>query len=205
MSKSMIKLSTLKPNEKNPRHISEKHLANLAKSIKDNPLFMELRPIIVDNNNVIIGGNQRFNACKYLEMKTIPDSWVKKAGKLTKKQIKDFVVVDNSPKGMSGIWDYMILQDEYTLEELQDLQLEEFILDELEPKLDTTEEFTDMPDFTQDKQGIYKTLGVYFDNEEDYNEFSRIIGIKLTNKTKSIWYPEKDQDQMDRDNAYISE
>lgn len=53
-----------------------------------------------------------------------------------------------------------------------------------------TEEWKGMPDFKQEKQRPYSTIIVRFETAEDLEEFSKLIGQKLTNKTKSIWHPQ---------------
>ena len=51
------------------------------------------------------------------------------------------------------------------------------------------DEWKDMPEFVQENQKPFKEIKIRFNNENDYNEFSELIGQKLTLKTKSIWYP----------------
>lgn len=48
-----------------------------------------------------------------------------------------------------------------------------------------------MPEFVQEKKEAYKTIIVRFDNVTDYQEFQKLIGQKMTDKTKSIWHPFK--------------
>jgi hypothetical protein len=116
-----MKLSALKPNTRNPRKISPEALGRLCASIERDPQFMELRPIIIDDDSIIIGGNQRYTACKKLGMKTIPESWVRKASGLTPEQRKRFIVVDNAPDGMAGEWDMDMLAEDWVVDELLDV------------------------------------------------------------------------------------
>ena len=51
-------------------------------------------------------------------------------------------------------------------------------------------EWKDMPEFIQDKQEPFAKIIVRFGSQEDLDEFSELIGQKLTNKTKSIWHPQ---------------
>lgn len=104
-----MKLSDIKPRENNPRKIGKAELEKLCESIRRDPEFMVLRPIVVDNDNVILGGNQRWQACKKLGMKEIPDMWVVKAENLTEEQRNRFIIVDNAPAGLSGEWDFEAL------------------------------------------------------------------------------------------------
>ena len=67
-----MKISEIKPNPKNPRLIKDERFENLKKSIQDFPQMLELRPIVVDKDNMILGGNMRYKACKALGLKEVP-------------------------------------------------------------------------------------------------------------------------------------
>lgn len=95
----MIKLSTIKPNPNNPRIIRNEKFEKLKRSIEEFPEMMELRPIVVDETNTIIGGNMRFRALQDLGKKEVPSSWIKKASELTDDQKKRFVITDNASFG----------------------------------------------------------------------------------------------------------
>ena len=82
----MIPLASLKLNERNPRTISKDAFQKLRDSVERDPHFMELRPIIIDETNTILGGNQRYRAAVANGMKDIPDTWVKQAKDLTPAQ-----------------------------------------------------------------------------------------------------------------------
>jgi hypothetical protein len=103
----MIKIKDLKPNPDNPRKISQEALDYLIDSIKRNPKFLELRPIIVDENNMVIAGHQRLKALKALKYTEIYDIWVKKASDFTEEELKEFIVQDNHNVGE---WDAKILE-----------------------------------------------------------------------------------------------
>jgi hypothetical protein len=96
----------------NPRTITDDALAKLAESIRRDPEFMRLRPIVIDGDGTVIGGNQRLRACtEILGMSELPPGWVIRADNLTPEQRKRFVIVDNSPEGMAGAWDFEALRD----------------------------------------------------------------------------------------------
>lgn len=116
-----MKLSDIKPNKDNPRKIDNKGAERLAKSIEEFPQMMELRPIVVDNDGVILGGNMRYYALKKLGYKDIPDAWVVKASDLTATQKREFVIKDN---GAFGLWDWDALANEW-----DDLPLADWGLD----------------------------------------------------------------------------
>ena len=111
----MIELSTLTPNPDNPRDIEQDKFDKLCESIKRDNKFMELRPIIIDNDNIIIAGNMRFRALRALEFKSIPDNWVTVASKLTKEERRRFIVIDNMG---FGYFEWDILTSFYKEEEL---------------------------------------------------------------------------------------
>jgi len=70
--------------------------------------------------------------------------------------------------------------------------------------LDPSEEWKDMPEFSQDDLSAWKNLIVNFKSEKDLNDFSRLIGQDLTSKTKSIWYPKQEKENL-IDKAYVNE
>jgi hypothetical protein len=102
----MIPLKTLKINPKNPRTIKGQRLADLVRSVKDFPKMIALRPIIVDDAGMILGGNMRFRALQELGYKEIPDDWVKRASDLTDEERQRFIIADNIG---FGEWDYQQL------------------------------------------------------------------------------------------------
>lgn len=124
-----VRVETLRFNERNPRKITAAALQKLCESIRRDPEFMRLRPIVVDDENVVLGGNQRLRAIRELGMIEIPGDWVAKASDLTPEQRRRFVLVDNAPEGMAGSWDYEILGADFELPELEDLGFDRSLLD----------------------------------------------------------------------------
>jgi DNA modification methylase len=116
-----LKLSAIKPNPNNPRLIKDEKFSKLVKSINDFPKMMELRPMIIDDDNVILGGNMRFRALQELKMKDIPDNWVKKASDLTDDEKKQFIIKDNVG---FGEWDLDELANNWNAEDLEKWGLE---------------------------------------------------------------------------------
>jgi ParB-like chromosome segregation protein Spo0J len=117
----MTEFGEIRPNGKNPREITPEALDRLCESIRRDPAFMALRPIIVGADNVIIGGNQRFKACARLGLRELPRGWVAKAADLTPEQIARFILVDNAPEGMSGEWDFGALARDWGRSDLAEL------------------------------------------------------------------------------------
>jgi hypothetical protein len=117
----MIKLSSIKPNDGNPRLIKDTRFDKLKASISEFPAMMELRPIIVDADNVILGGNMRYRALKALNYKEVPDEWVKRAEQLTEEEKRRFIISDNVG---FGEWDWDILANDWDALELEDFGVE---------------------------------------------------------------------------------
>ena len=71
MKPNKISISDLKENPNNPRYIKGYKFEKLVKSIKEFPEMLKLRPIVVDENNVILGGNMRYKASVEAGLKTV--------------------------------------------------------------------------------------------------------------------------------------
>jgi DNA modification methylase len=140
----MIKISDLKKNPNNPRLIKDDKFQKLVKSIENFPKMMELRPIIINDQNIVLGGNMRLAALKELGYKEIPNEWVKKAKDLTPEQQNEFIVKDNVS---FGAWDWDILANEWDSEQLVDwgLDLPDFNTDEI---LEAQEDDFEIPEIT---------------------------------------------------------
>lgn len=119
-----MKLKDIKANKNNPRVIKDDRFYKLVKSIDEFPKMMTLRPIIIDDNNTVLGGNMRLRALQHLGFKDISNEWVKKASELTKEEQKRFIIADNVGFGEHD-WD--ILSNEWDSEKLSDwgLNIEE--------------------------------------------------------------------------------
>ena len=118
----MIKLSKIKPNENNPRFVKDEKFEKLCKSIEAfAEKMMPLRPIVIDENNIILGGNMRFKALKHLGYKEIPSDWIKQANDLTEEEKNEFIIKDNVG---FGDWDWEVLANEWNSEELEEWGLD---------------------------------------------------------------------------------
>ena len=95
-----VKISKVFSNPINPRTIKKDKFQKLVKSIREFPEMLELRPIVVNSEMKIIGGNMRFKACQELGLKEV---YIIKAENLTKEQIQQFIIKDNVG---FGEWDW---------------------------------------------------------------------------------------------------
>ncbi len=100
-----IKTSKIKSNPDNPRIIKDERFKGLVQSIKEFPEMLELRPIVVDKDLMVLGGNMRLKACKELKLKEV---YITKAENLTEEQKKEFIIKDNTS---FGEWDYSQLSE----------------------------------------------------------------------------------------------
>ena len=116
-----MKISEIKLNKSNPRLIKDYKFEKLKKSITEFPKMLELRPIIIDNDNIILGGNMRYQALKDLGYKELPDNWVKKSSELSEEEKQRFIIADNVG---FGDWDWDIIANEWDTELLADWGLD---------------------------------------------------------------------------------
>jgi hypothetical protein len=136
-----MKLSKIKPNPNNPRIIKDDKFEKLKKSIKDFPKMMELRPMVINSDNIVLGGNMRLKALKELGYKEVPDEWVKRAEDLTEDEQRQFIIKDNVGFGEH---DWEMLATEWDADELSDWGLDipnweaEEVLEAEEDDFDTT-------------------------------------------------------------------
>jgi hypothetical protein len=110
-----LPLESLQVNPLNPRVITDKKLNKLVKSIKELPEMINVRPIVVNEDNVILGGNMRYKALQKLGYKDVE---VIKVYGLTEDQQKTFLIKDNTPYGewnwetlLNGRWNIDTLED----------------------------------------------------------------------------------------------
>jgi hypothetical protein len=125
MKVDKVKISEVKTNPKNPRLIKDDKFKKLVKSIQEFPQMLELRPIVVDENNIVLGGNMRLKACKEAGLKEV---FIVKADNLTEQQKDEFIVKDNVG---FGEWDWDMLANEWDTEKLDEWGLDlPIIIDE---------------------------------------------------------------------------
>jgi hypothetical protein len=118
MQVKKVKISEIKTNPKNPRLIKNDKFRKLVKSIKEFPQMLELRPIVVDENNIVLGGNMRLKACIEVGLKEI---YIVQAAELTEDQKDEFIVKDNVG---FGEWDWDLLANEWNTEKLDEWGLD---------------------------------------------------------------------------------
>jgi hypothetical protein len=112
MNIELVKITAVKTNPNNPRVIKDDKFEKLVQSIKDFPKMLEIRPIVVNDDMIVLGGNMRLKACKEAGLKEVP---IIKASDLTEEQQREFIIKDNVG---FGEWDWEQLK-EWDGEELE--------------------------------------------------------------------------------------
>jgi len=178
-----MKINLIKPNPNNPRTIKDDKFKKLVQSIKDFPQMLELRPIVIDENNIVLGGNMRLKACQELGLKDVPTIYAKD---LTEDQKKEFIIKDNVGFGewnwdeLANDWDEELLvewgldlpidtkidnlEEDETLEFEQSVQLtppKEYILIMAEPNSVDWEEIKEKLQLKMVRRGGYKQGSVF--------------------------------------------
>jgi ParB-like chromosome segregation protein Spo0J len=155
------KISEIKLNPNNPRLIKDDKFSKLVQSIKDFPEMLDIRPIVVNADMVILGGNMRFKACKEAGLKEVP---IIVADNLTEEQQREFLIKDNTS---GGEWDFEMLANEWDVE-----QLEEWGLDI--PNFDTDLE-KEQKDLSSTIDNLYRIEIVCKDEEHQENTYNKLI------------------------------
>jgi ParB-like chromosome segregation protein Spo0J len=152
------KLSEVKLNPNNPRLIKDDNFKKLVQSIKDFPEMLDIRPIVVNADMVILGGNMRFKACKEAGLKEVP---IIVADNLTEEQQREFLIKDNVS---GGEWDWSLLA-EWDTEQLEDWGLE----------VPTFLEETEQKDLSSTIDNLYRIEIICKDEEHQENSYNKLI------------------------------
>jgi DNA modification methylase len=135
--KQLIKISQVKSNPNNPRLIKNDKFKKLVKSVQEFPEMLELRPIVVDENMIVLGGNMRLKACIEAGLKEV---WIEVAN-LTEQQKKEFTIKDNVG---FGEWEWDMLANEWEQTELEGWGLDGFPFED--KTLEAEEDNFELPD-----------------------------------------------------------
>ena len=136
-----VNISVIKPNEENPRFITDQKFKKLVKSIKEFPQMLEVRPLVVDENFMVLGGNMRLKALKSAGVFEVPIQQVKG---WTDEQKKEFIIKDNLGYGE---WDWDIVANDWDIQKLKDWGMD--LPDFPDPELDAEEDDYEEPDDLQ--------------------------------------------------------
>ena len=150
-----MKLKDIKPNPNNPRVLRDDKFQKLKQSITEFPKMLSLRPMVIDENNVVLGGNMRLRALQELGFTEVEETWVKRSSDLTEEEKKRFIIADNVA---FGEWDWDTLANDWEVVDLeawgleipqfnQDINLDDFFEENNEEK---EEKFKIILEYTED-------------------------------------------------------
>ena len=159
MQTKQTKLSEIKPNPNNPRVIKDHKFAQLVKSIQDFPEMLQIRPIVVNAEMVVLGGNMRLKACKEAGLKEVPVIF---ADSLNEEQQKEFIIKDNVG---FGEWDWDQLANEWDADELNEWGLDVPVFEEKEEQKDLSDTI----------KNLYRIEISCKDEEHQENTYNKLI------------------------------
>ena len=170
-----VKISEVKVNPNNPRLIKDDKFDKLVRSVKEFPEMLDIRPIVVNEQMIILGGNMRFKACKAAGLKEIP---IIIAKGLTKDQEDEFLIKDNTS---GGEWDWKTLANDW-----DQIKLEDWGLDVPEIKESAEAGEVDFSEFI-DEENNYIVL--FFDNRIDWLSAQTHFNLKTVSSKRSNGKP----------------
>ena len=189
----VVKLADLVPYERNPRKISEADFKKLKESLDENGYHHR---IVIDSENHIVAGHQR---CKALmELKYVEAPVLYPSRPLTEKEFQQINMRDNIS---AGEWDFEVLEADFEVSELVDFGFSESEISGLafgveKGPNDAEKEYEGMPEF-ENTDPCHRKVIVSFEDEKAVQDFFALIKQEFTEKTKSIWFPEKERDDVD--------
>lgn len=154
-------IADVKINPNNPRLIKDDKFTKLVQSIKDFPEMLEIRPIVVNSDMVVLGGNMRLKACKEAGIKEVP---IIIADNLTEEQQREFLIKDNVS---GGEWDFEMLANEWDVEQLEDWGLDV-------PKFDINNE-TEQKDLSDDLKETFEVIISCKDERHQEQVYNKMI------------------------------
>jgi hypothetical protein len=173
-----VSISSIKENENNPRSINKQKFEKLVKSVKEFPEMLKLRPIVVDKDNIILGGNMRYKACREVGLKEV---YIIQAEDLTDKQAQEFIIKDNIG---FGEWDWDILANTFDNVELKDWGLdvwqpEEAIDYSVLDEIDLEEKIDNLYDQTKKSVILEYPTEEYEKDVRPYIDKLKTIGVDM--------------------------
>lgn len=166
MKIEITKISDIKLNPNNPRLIKDDKFIKLVQSIKDFPEMLDIRPIVVNQDMIILGGNMRYKACKEAGLKEVPVI----VTDLTEEQQREFLIKDNTS---GGEWDWEVLANEWNSEQLEawGLDMPNFATDVDYSILDDDDVSEQLENMTD---GVKKAIQIEFEAEH-YEEAYALV------------------------------
>jgi len=169
-----VSISSIKENDANPRFINKHKFQKLVNSVKEFPEMLSLRPIVVDKDNIILGGNMRYKACKEIGLKEV---YIIQADDLDEKKAQEFIIKDNVG---FGEWDWDVLANDWDTDLLEDWGLDLNIdnaIDDLEEDDDI-----ELPQSVQLEPPKEYILIMAEPNSVDWEELKETLKLKMVRR-----------------------
>ena len=169
----LLKISDIKPNPNNPRIIKDDKFLKLVNSIKEFPEMLRIRPIVINDDNIVLGGNMRLKACLEAKLKEVP---VIIASDLTEAQQKEFIIKDNVG---FGEWDWDNLANEWETNDLASWGMDVWRIpdnagendpEEITDNMSNTERYKNTDEFAMDYLNSDMKKFEIFIEKKDYDE-----------------------------------
>lgn len=164
--KQKVKISQVQANPNNPRVIKNDKFKKLVTSIEEFPEMLKLRPIVVDENMIVLGGNMRLKASKDAGLKEV---WIEIAEGFTEEQKKEFIVKDNVG---FGEWEWDMLANEWNSVQLADWGLDVW------QNEDDVEDIEEVINFNEDVNFIIKCQNL--EELEELKDNLKVTGTKTS-------------------------
>jgi hypothetical protein len=175
----LVKITQVRPNENNPRFIKDHKFKKLVTSIKEFPEMLKLRPIVVNSDMVVLGGNMRLKACKEAGLKEV---WILKAEELTEAQQREFIIKDNVG---FGEWDWDVLANEWDATFLDDWALNVPVFEVDKQQTGTDGNIYDFDNF--DNSG-FTTIKIVLADEKAMQLMEKLESMKGDKNTSEYLY-----------------
>lgn len=175
MKTQIVKIKEVKNNPNNPRIIKDDKFKKLVQSIKDFPEMLNIRPIVVNEDMVILGGNMRYKACLEAGLKEVP---IIKVDGLSAEKQREFIIKDNLS---GGEWDWDMLANEWDSLELENWG---FDMPNWSKGIDANNMTEDDIDLTEEFNPIGKSSGLQkvvfiFDGKDEAKSYIESLNLEV--------------------------
>ena len=182
-------VNDLIPYADNPRKLTEKQYVDLKRSLER----FDLAEIpAINTDNTIIAGHMRLKILQQLGRGTDTIDVRVPNRKLTEKELQEYNIRSNKN---TGEWDFELLANAFEQDELLDWGFKEWELMGFDGAgNDANKEWTGMPEYDNKDMTPARTIHIHFQNEADVREFAGLLGRNITDKTRYLWFPERESE-----------
>ena len=169
VSVQKLKVTELKSHEENPRIIKDKKYKELRKSIKEFGEMLDIREIVIDENNVVLGGNMRLKVLQELNIKEVS---VKKVLGLSEQQKREFIIKDNVN---FGEWNWDDLANKWNTVQLNEWGLDLWVPED-EPDYGILQEDEHDEKLKEMQREVKQAIQIPFE-AEDYERAKKLYSF----------------------------